>query len=47
MSGSAPPLAVIGAGSWGTALAIHLARGGHPVRFWGHRPEAAQRLEEA
>ncbi|MFP4606263.1 NAD(P)H-dependent glycerol-3-phosphate dehydrogenase [Thiohalospira sp.] len=47
MSGSAPPLAVIGAGSWGTALAIHLARGGHPVRLWGHRPEAAQRLEEA
>lgn len=38
------PLAVIGAGSWGTALAIHLARGGHPVRLWGHRPEAVARL---
>ena len=29
-------IAVLGAGSWGTALAIHLARNGHPVRLWGH-----------
>ena len=29
------PLAVIGAGSWGTALAIQLARAGHPTRLWG------------
>jgi len=28
-------VAVIGAGSWGTALAIHLARVGHEVRLWG------------
>jgi glycerol-3-phosphate dehydrogenase (NAD(P)+) len=28
-------MAVIGAGSWGTALAIQLARTGHPVRLWG------------
>jgi glycerol-3-phosphate dehydrogenase (NAD(P)+) len=28
-------IAVIGAGSWGTALAIHLARVGHQVRLWG------------
>lgn len=28
-------VAVIGAGSWGTALAIHLARVGHDVRLWG------------
>ena len=27
-------VAVIGAGSWGTALAIHLARVGHDVRLW-------------
>jgi glycerol-3-phosphate dehydrogenase (NAD(P)+) len=26
---------VIGAGGWGTALAIHLARVGHPVTLWG------------
>jgi glycerol-3-phosphate dehydrogenase (NAD(P)+) len=25
---------VIGAGSWGTALAVHLARIGHDVRLW-------------
>ena len=28
-------VAVIGAGGWGTALAIHLARIGHVVRLWG------------
>ncbi len=26
---------VLGSGSWGTALAIHLARVGHGVRLWG------------
>lgn len=29
------PTAVIGAGSWGTALAIQLARNGKQVRLWG------------
>ncbi len=29
------PIAVIGAGSWGTALAIHLARTGTATRLWG------------
>jgi glycerol-3-phosphate dehydrogenase (NAD(P)+) len=33
-------MAVMGAGSWGTALAIQLARAGHPVRLWGR--DAAQ-----
>lgn len=33
------PIAVLGAGSWGTALAIHLGRIGHPVRLWA-RDEA-------
>ena len=28
-------IAVLGAGSWGTALAIHCARAGHDVRLWG------------
>lgn len=32
-------LAVLGAGSWGTALAVHLARQGVDVRLWGHEPE--------
>jgi glycerol-3-phosphate dehydrogenase (NAD(P)+) len=29
------PMAVIGAGSWGTALSVHLARAGNPTRLWG------------
>lgn len=28
-------VAVLGAGSWGTALAVHLGRTGHDVRLWG------------
>src|SRR5437764_8361247 len=27
-------VAVLGAGSWGTALAVHLGRLGHNVRLW-------------
>jgi glycerol-3-phosphate dehydrogenase (NAD(P)+) len=29
---------VLGAGSWGTALAVHLARVGHEVRLWARDP---------
>ena len=32
-------VAVFGVGSWGTALALLLARNGHTVRLWGHDPE--------
>ena len=33
---NAPPrIAVLGAGSWGTALAAHLARSGRDARLWG------------
>ncbi|HUX73379.1 MAG TPA: NAD(P)H-dependent glycerol-3-phosphate dehydrogenase [Steroidobacteraceae bacterium] len=32
------PMVVIGAGSWGTALAIQLARAGQPTRLWGRNP---------
>jgi glycerol-3-phosphate dehydrogenase (NAD(P)+) len=39
-------LTVIGAGSWGTALAVMLARNGHAVALWGRDGEALQRLEE-
>ncbi len=33
------PIAVLGAGSWGSALAIQLARNGKPVTLWGRDPE--------
>jgi glycerol-3-phosphate dehydrogenase (NAD(P)+) len=33
------PVAVLGAGSWGTALAIQFARSGRTVRLWGRDPE--------
>jgi glycerol-3-phosphate dehydrogenase (NAD(P)+) len=32
-------IAVLGCGSWGTALAILLCRNGHRVRLWGHEAE--------
>jgi glycerol-3-phosphate dehydrogenase (NAD(P)+) len=35
---SGPPIGVLGAGSWGTALAMQFARSGRPVLLWG-RPE--------
>ncbi|MEO8257073.1 MAG: NAD(P)H-dependent glycerol-3-phosphate dehydrogenase [Acidobacteriota bacterium] len=31
-------IGVLGAGSWGTALAVHLARVGHDVRLWARDP---------
>lgn len=40
------PMCVIGAGSYGTALAIAVARNGHPALLWGHEPEHMQRLSE-
>lgn len=39
-------LAVLGAGSFGTALAIHLASAGNDVVLWARRREAAARLTE-
>jgi glycerol-3-phosphate dehydrogenase (NAD(P)+) len=35
---------VVGAGSFGTALAIHAARSGFEVHLWARRPEAAAEL---
>lgn len=39
--------AVIGAGSWGTALAMQLSRNGHPTLLWGHRTEVMQAMAES
>ncbi|MBS0849740.1 NAD(P)H-dependent glycerol-3-phosphate dehydrogenase [Citrobacter sp. JGM124] len=38
-------MTVIGAGSYGTALAITLARNGHQVVLWGHDPEHIATLQ--
>ncbi len=38
-------IAVLGAGSWGTTLAVLLAKKGYQVRLWAHRPEFAAKLE--
>ena len=37
-------IAVLGAGSWGTALGMLLCRNGHSVRLWGHEPEHMAQL---
>ena len=42
----AQPIVVLGAGSWGTALAIHLANSGHDVLLWGNETEHIQLLSE-
>jgi glycerol-3-phosphate dehydrogenase (NAD(P)+) len=39
-------VSILGAGSWGTALAIHLARSGHDVLLWGRDPEVASRIAQ-
>jgi len=38
------PIAVLGAGSWGTALSVHLARQGHQVRLWGRDPRLVEEM---
>jgi glycerol-3-phosphate dehydrogenase (NAD(P)+) len=40
-----PLIAVLGAGSWGTALAILLVRHGAAVRLWGHLAVEIERLQ--
>lgn len=37
-------VAVLGSGSWGAALAIHLARVGHRVALWGRSKEVLERV---
>ena len=38
---------VLGAGSWGTALALQLCRSGHSVQLWGHDPDHVRDLSGA
>ncbi|MEY4095750.1 MAG: Glycerol-3-phosphate dehydrogenase [Acidobacteriota bacterium] len=39
-------IGVIGSGSWGTAIAIHLARTGHDVRLWARDAALAATMAE-
>lgn len=39
-----PDIAVLGAGSWGTALAIQLARGGRATLLWGRAEDEPEKL---
>lgn len=39
--------AVLGAGSWGTALAMLLARNSHRVLLWSHDPEHAKEMRQS
>jgi len=41
------PITVIGAGSWGTALAIQFARVGRPVKLWGRNPDQLTEMQLA
>ena len=38
-------VAVLGAGSWGTTLAVHLAQAGHEARLWGRNRDELARLD--
>ncbi len=44
LSNTRSHIAVLGAGSWGTALAIQLARNGNGVTLWGHDPTEVNAL---
>lgn len=39
-------IAILGAGSWGTAVAIHLAASGNQVMLWGNNPQHVQTMIE-
>lgn len=44
MSASSSPFAVLGAGSWGTALALQLARAGHATLLWTHNAAQCEQM---
>src|SRR6187401_2936444 len=37
-------IAVIGAGGWGTALAILWAKQGNEITLWGHNPDRTEKI---
>jgi len=40
-------IGVLGSGSWGTALAVHLSRTGHDVRLWARDPALVAQMAAA
>ena len=40
-------ITLFGAGSWGTALAVHLARAGRDITLWARRPEVVEQMRTA
>ncbi len=42
-----PKLCVLGAGAWGTALAVQAARAGNPVGLWARDPARAAEMQAA
>jgi glycerol-3-phosphate dehydrogenase (NAD(P)+) len=46
MEARAMQIAVLGAGSWGTALASLLARNGHQTQLWGRNSEQVRSINE-
>ena len=47
MQASKSPIAVLGAGSWGTALALQFARNGRVVKMWGRDPSQLSEMSAA
>lgn len=46
MSAHKSPIAVLGAGSWGTALAQQLAKTGRPIRLWGRSKDKIASIKD-
>jgi len=46
MSNNTQTISVLGAGSWGTALAILLGQNGHQVNLWSHNAEHANLMQQ-
>jgi glycerol-3-phosphate dehydrogenase (NAD(P)+) len=40
-------ITVLGAGAWGTALALELNEGGHNVTVWGHDPSRVREIHQS
>ncbi|MDP2806585.1 MAG: glycerol-3-phosphate dehydrogenase, partial [bacterium] len=39
-------ITILGAGNWGTTLAVILAEQGHKVRLWEYLPKVAEEIQQ-